>query len=181
MINSLNNYYKCKDEDIILNNNHLSLSVGEISQISIKSTYSSNVRFTTTNSNVVKVNKSGEIQAINPGKASIVVSIGKYKTECSIVVSNNDFYIYYGVMNGKISDLNKIPLQPVNGLQIKSKLGDDIVILLPENSEYIASKDDGNGNKICFEDCNGLPVTIEGVNYKCYGESYNNELTIYIN
>lgn len=55
---------------------------------------------------------------------------------------------------------------------INAPAGSLLFVLIPASSTWKAFKDDGVGGKVSFEEDNGTSVTIDGVEYRGYGE-YN--------
>lgn len=174
-----------KDDPIILNVTNLVLGINGEAQITITSSYSSTPSFKSSNEEVVKVDNTGKVTVVGPGSAVITVTVGSQTATCSVTVENKEItdYMYYGKISDVITSFQEIT--SVSGLTMveagvldKTSIdlleGEKVVVLIPEHTSYIATKDNGVGDKITFDDtylgCNGELVTIDGTTYRCYGE-----------
>ena len=90
------------------------------------------------------------------------------------------------IING--SNIEKVEASVLDktsmGLASDTSIGDYVVIAVP--SEYTVTKDNGIGGKVSFSEdtsgANGIPIIIEDVEYKLYGEIllFQSEIFIYI-
>lgn len=186
-----------KDEPVVLNVSNLTLGVNGTAQITITSNYSSTPIYESSNEDVVTVDSNGKVTVVGSGSAVITVTVGQYSATCNVTVEDREItdYMYYGVITENISSFQDI--QDVSGLTmveagvldktyIKVLSGEKVVVLIPDHTSYVATKDDGAGAKVSFDDtyqgCNGELVTIDGITYRCYGELaiIDVELFIYV-
>lgn len=93
------------------------------------------------------------------------------------------FEMYYGVIRGltafnaitpsQLAGLTKLSSKPAAMVNVGVTAGDTLVVL---TKGAVVKKDDGVGGKVDFATtvmgANGESVTIDGVNYKAYGETF---------
>lgn len=93
------------------------------------------------------------------------------------------FEAYYGVIRGlssfgaltsaQVSGLTKLSVKPGGMLNAAVAAGDTLVVLTKGD---VVKKDDGIGGRVDFSTAvmgaNGVDVTVDGVNYKAYGETF---------
>ena len=93
------------------------------------------------------------------------------------------FEMYYGVIRGltsfgavtsaQLAGLTKLSSKPTAMVGVGVTAGDTLVVLTKGD---VVKKDDGIGGKVDFSNAimgaNGEDVTIDGVNYKAYGETF---------
>lgn len=112
-------------------------------------------------------------------------------------------YIFYGHIIDRINDFSEVTsemlVNPENHIMSvsagklgktsvgKMQAGSRVLVLIPEDTSYVATKDNGIGGKVRFNEQilganGGVTTTIDGVVYRVYGEllTVNGELFIYI-
>lgn len=112
-------------------------------------------------------------------------------------------YIFYGNLVDQISNMSEITadmlVSPENNIVSVSaakmgktscgqmQAGSKVVVLIPEETNYMATKDNGFGGKMAFSEQvmganGGVTVDIDGVTYRVYGElmTVSGEVFIYV-
>lgn len=112
-------------------------------------------------------------------------------------------YIFYGSLVDQISNMSEITpemlVSPENNIVSVSaakmgktscgqmQVGSKVVVLIPQETNYVATKDNGFGGKMAFSEQvmganGGVTVDIDGVTYRVYGElmTVSGEVFIYV-
>lgn len=98
------------------------------------------------------------------------------------------------ILEPKINGLNPYPILPLKKTGIDYESGQSVIILIPKDSLLVATRDNGFGGKVPFDETYSIPgftdntkigsngdiVTLKGIDYKVYGQIFLNEGTCFI-